>query len=160
MAVVTVETITQRIRDIYDVIDGLKVFQFVPREVTSTSLPCVIVWPLAVTPSDPRTGAVDESRRRAWLGVVLLEAARLGTAGQAETEAQDFDIFGKVEAQFWGRRRLQLGALDQGLVDNTILSDSGLILRPYPFNSETLYLGVDFTHTVNYVGYFPDLTGT
>ena len=159
MAVTTVDMITQRIRDIYDVIPDLKVFQFVPRGVTSTSLPCVIVWPGGMTPSNPRTGASDVSQVQTWTAIVLLENARLGTAGQAEEEAQTFDIFGKVATQFFGRRRLQLSAdgLDQGIVENALISHGDLILRPYPFNSENLYLGVDFTHTVNFVGYYPAL---
>lgn len=156
MAVETVESITQRIRDIYDLIDGLKVFQFVPREVTTTSAPCVIVWPSSDTPQPvPRVGAADVSIVQTWLGIVLLEPVKLGTAGQAETAAQDFDIFGKVRPQFWGRRRLNLN--DQGIVENSTLSSTGLIMRPYPFNSDVMWLGVDFTHTVNYVAYYPQL---
>lgn len=159
MAVTTVDAITQRIRDIYDVIPNLKVFPFVPREVTSTSPPCVIVWPGSMTPNNPRTGASDVSQTQTWTAIVLLEKARLGTAGQAEDEAQTFDIFGKVATQFFGRRRLQLSAngLDQGIVENALFSHGGLILRPYPFNSENFFLGVDFTHTVNFVGYYPEL---
>jgi hypothetical protein len=99
------------------------------------------------------------SQTQNWTGIVLLEEARLGTAGQAEDESQTFDIFGKVATQFFGRRRLQwsVDGLDQGMVDNALLSHNGLIQQAYPFNSNNLYVGTNFTHIVNFVGYYPEL---
>lgn len=142
----SVATTRRRLVDHWARISGVRTaFDSIPRKLQIAQLPGVVIFPAEATlDSDYSYGEQTVRERRVYRMVLYLEEMPLNEGDQLQIEADPF--FEAVKARFVNRPQLTLDddPNSDAVLDSNLLGDGGLQVGPYPLQSDSAYLLIEW----------------
>jgi hypothetical protein len=142
----SVATTRRRLIDHWARINGVKTaHDSIPRKLQIAQLPSVVIFPAeAALDTDYTYGEQIVRERRVYRMVLYLEEMPLNEEHQLQIEADPF--FEAVKDRFVNRPQLLLDDNPGGdaVLDSNLLGDGGLQVGPYPLQSDSAYLLIEW----------------
>jgi hypothetical protein len=149
----SVSFITQRLADMYALIPGITTgYAFVPRILTPSALPAVIIEPGPATYDVSQVGEGNVLIEREYRATLFYDLAAFGTESQSETSL--IALIDSIGLYFLGRPQLELDSQTepkQVVFNAQLTRDSGFTIREYPTGSDTQksFAAITFIHLVS-----------